>query len=742
MLTDVDFELVYTTGDNEPVEFFFNALCNSSQFDLGLGFFHSSGFRALAFGFAKFIHLNGKMRIIINDQLEEEDKAAIEKGYLEEADDLIEKRIIRNFDRLWKTLSKRDEHFFNCLTWLIAANRLDIRAVVPVKGNKGIAHQKYGVFYDDQKNRLSFSGSLNFSYQAFKLNIETINCQMSWTNEKSQNKLVDYYANLFNEQWTGRSNVLRTIPLKRVMSKIRDNSSKKSFSEILKEEELLMRSERRINQSELKGEIFEIHDSLDVISSNNKPQFPFPEGPRAYQIDAYHNWVKKNYQGIFAMATGTGKTITALNCVLEEYKKNEIYHLLILVPSSALVHQWKEEISKFNFTNIYEISGSSNWRKDITILKNKLKQGLKEDFIIISIYDSFVKDVAQKLISEINSETENSLILIADEAHNIGRTTVRNAFEKLTIKKRIALSATPKRIYDPEGTRAIEDFFSDTPPYCYNFSLDRAITEGFLSSYYYYPILVRLTESELEEYIKITRKLQQSGYLNNDTKDSDKIIDILLQERKRIIHKAENKNEVLRMIIKDIGEENLKYCFLYAPEGEYEETDESIMNSMMQTMVSVYPTIRLNSVSHKHPSTLRKRFELLKGFEEGRIDVLFAMKILDEGIDIPRTEIGIFSSSIGNPRQFIQRRGRLLRLHPKKQNAKIYDMVVTPDFTSKNYDDEFYKIEKKLMKVELTRVAYFASLSLNFDYTRDSIKEITNHYNLSIDTIINELKDE
>ena len=162
------------------------------------------------------------------------------------------------------------------------------------------------------------------------------------------------------------------------------------------------------------------------------------------------------------------------------------------------------------------------------------------------------------------------LILIADEAHNIGSTSVKRAFEKLKIEKRVALSATPNRAYDPEGTAAIEQFFNDHPPYCYSFPLERAISEGYLSRYQYFPRIVKLTATEFDSYAKITRQLLrhldgETGKLKNNP-----FVTQLLIKRKNIIHRAENKIDRLLTIVNSIGIESLKYCLIYAPEGENE----------------------------------------------------------------------------------------------------------------------------------------------------------------------------
>ena len=469
------------------------------------------------------------------------------------------------------------------------------------------------------------------------------------------------------------------------------------------------------------------------------PRFPFSQGPRQYQKDAYDNWVNNDYHGIFAMATGTGKTITSLNCVLNEYQKNGQYNVLVLVPTLVLVEQWESEIKKFSFNQYILVSGSTNWKEKLSLYKANYRLRKKnENIIIIATYQSFINDKFLKLFCSF----QENFTIIADEAHNIGALSIREAFSRLNCKKRIALSATPKRIYDIDGTLELEKFFKDKEPYCYTYSLEKAIDNDFLTSYYYYPMIVHLESDEMEEYIRISKRLLMFFDFDKGTFKSSEEVEKLLLQRKRIIHKAINKLDVFGTIIKKINDSRkLKYCFTFAPEGDYvgdnsfEEYNNIIDRFILKTN-EVCPNIRVNSYTSRDSSSDRK--DKLRGFADGKIDILFTMKAIDEGVDIPRAEIGIFTSSTGNPRQFIQRRGRLLRKHKDKQCAYIYDLIVIPSGGAIDGKD-YFRMEKKLVEQEMKRVGYFASLSKNFYDSKDVLQDILDKYNLSLDTIIKEL---
>lgn len=717
MLKDKDFKYRYSTGRKDlPIDFCELALSNSTKLDIGLGYFSSASFNILSVGFARFICNNGNMRLYINQYLTEDDYKLLQNN--ETVD--FEERILQSFFTLKKTLSKRDEHFFQCLSYLIQRNRIEIKIVIPKDG--GLAHEKFGIFTDENRDKVAFTGSMNLTAAALVKNIETIECTCSWKSEDSRER-IEISEQDFTEIWTGKNESVLVFPAKKFCQEIIKTYPKIDSDELLLQEKEIIK--KLTNKQEA--------ESLTENKAIQPPHFPYtyPDGARPYQIEAYEAWVKNNKQGIFAMATGTGKTITSLNCALQEYQHDGSYQLLILVPTIALVEQWIEEISLFDFKNIIEVySENSQWRKQIVTLKNKVQRGNKENFVIVSTYQSFTNDDFQQILQKL----PDSILLIADEAHNIGSENVRAAFRKMKIKKRIALSATPNRIYDQEGTTELEGFFNDKPPYVYSFPMSQAIKEGRLMEYCYYPKMAYLNELEMEKYAEYTKKLlnlldSKTGKFKNENEATK-----LLLLRKQVLHKAEDKMRVLREIVTEIGEDKLKYCFVYVPEGYSENDDESILQRMLNTIKDEFPKTTCNTYTGNNNK--KERTAILSGFENNDINVLLAMKCLDEGVDVPRAEYGIFASSTGNPRQFIQRRGRLLRKHPDKTFAHIYDMIVVPNFQSSHYSNDFFKMEKSLVRGELARVAYFADLATNTHSAKEVLQELADHYQLNLSELI------
>lgn len=742
--------------DWEPLGFFSEALCNATTFDIKLGFFSSSAINVLADGFAAFLYNGGRMRMIINDVLSEEDRTAIVVG---ESDINTPYFDLNAIGHISYTLSKHDEHFFECLSWLIRNERIEIKIITPKIGN-GIAHSKCGVF-SDGINKVAFDGSCNFSKMALIENIESINAFCDWDGERDKERINDIVRD-FNRTFSGEDDTVKYLKADQIITYITKTYKYKDIQELLEDERRILhrRAENSTSDSirrvleRAKAKVTTIMDTINIRKAKVKneqlttltPKFPFTE-PRSYQKEAFNKW-KVSQKGLFAMATGTGKTLTSLNCLLEIYNKFKYYQALILVPTITLVEQWEDECKRFNFSHIIKVSSKNNgWRSEIDDIKLKESLAQSDDlppsFIIIATYASFSRESSFKQLMSLSKKTQRQMLLIADEAHNIGAPNVISKLDRMRILRRIGLSATPERQFDDKGNNAIMQFFGCDGKYTFEYSMKDAIDNGFLCRYKYFPHVVRLNEDEMAEYKKISLQLAKFYNVDEDTfSGADDILMRLLLKRKRIIHKAQNKEEVFRQIIKQRFEEcgNLKYTLVYVPEGvqldstvQYATTDNPIDDADVDKLIDKYTQI-IQEISptttvRKFVSGIQDRDEVLRKFSTGETEVLTSMKCLDEGVDVPRSELAIFCASTGNPRQFIQRRGRILRKHPDKHIAIIHDLVVAPEFDS---TEENYNMERNLLKGELQRVKDFAGLSENPAFAYTELEEITNYYNLSI----------
>ena len=704
MLSDVHFKHSYTSGYDEPKDFFTEALIESYNFDLGLGFFSSSGIRSLSYGFALFIANGGKMRVVMNHILSKEDKEVIENGQKHLIED-FEDNILCDIKKLIEILSKEDEQFFRCLSYLISVDRIKFVATVSTKG--GLGHDKYGIFKDEKGNKVAFIGSANFSQSALELNGETITV---FTSPNDDNRIAEYQT-LFDQSWENDTPHLIHIPIENVKTFIREKFPEASLTNLIEEGINLRESigmDNDVPQKYYKPISKRIIDKIEL--KEQEPRFPFPE-ERKIQIDAYNAWIGNGKKGMFAMATGSGKTVTALNCIRKQYKENGYYKAIIVVPTQALAIQWEHEAKSFNFQNIVSTHSDKDWKDVLSRYITRSLLDSTKSIILITTYATFNRNDIQLFLKKVRGI--ETFIYVADEAHNIGS---QNSLKHLPemINWRIGLSATPERIYDDLGTEKLYEFFDSKPPkYTYKYTMKQAIEEGILCHYDYYPIFIELTSSEMEEYERISDQLRK--YIDADTGKYKPNAEKLLLKRKRIIHKAENKKIAISDLLEELKQkQKLDYTFVFVPEGY--EPDYSINDSYNIDQDDIHiideyaQMFKEHGYSyHKYISGLDDAPSILQNFADGDIQILLSMKCLDEGVDIPRAEHAIFCSSTGNPRQFVQRRGRVLRKCKGKEKARIWDLIVTPP----NILDESNKIERNLFFNEVKRIVNFAALADN-----------------------------
>ena len=722
-----------------------------------LGFFSSSAINVLADGFASFLYNGGRMNLIVNDILTEQDKAAIANGKLDTPIPFFD---ISDIENLKNTLSERDAHFFECLAWLIRNNRLEIRIVAP-KDGIGISHTKTGIF-SDGVNKVGFDGSCNFSRSALIDNIESLTAFCDWDGNPAS-ATIDKIKGEFELVFCGKDENVVFVPIDKVKTRIVESFKDKELKDLLEDEYRIIQQDianktlpksvikaldKAKNKVEIEIEKTKKQGETVVPIDFGKPRFPYESGPREYQKQAFENWKANNQKGLFAMATGTGKTITSLNCLLEIYKRNGYYKALILVPTITLVNQWEQECGKFHFSNVIKVySKNSEWRSRIERLQmveeyKKAKEP-SQNFIIISTYASFTRS---NVFDILNGFERSKVLLIADEAHNMGSPTIMKRLGDINYLRRIGLSATPERQFDVDTNRKLFRFFGAENQYTYEYSMEEAIENGVLCRYFYYPHLVRLTDDEFEKYVELSLKI--SKYFNFNTSSFDKKDDVLmglLLARKRIVHKAANKLDVFNQIITERYRKNgnLKYSLVYVPEGikpdyfgdsdVFDKTEQISDDSDADRLIDEY-TEAITKLDKfvtvkKFVSGLKDRDKILDDFASGKLQVLTSMKCLDEGVDVPRSELAIFCASTGNPRQFIQRRGRILRKHPDKFMAEIHDLVVAPEVTP---GSDSFRMERALLKGELMRVRNFSLLSENPSYSQLELKSVMDHYGLNM----------
>lgn len=741
MLYEVDWaeDGTYRPGEfNSPEKFFNDCLENSKEFDLQLGYFSSATISVLADGFASFISNGGKMRLVINHIVSEEDKDAISKGV---NGGIINCFDLTNFESLRQTFDEYQQQFFECLAFLIYNKRIDIRIIKP-RNKKGISHTKSGQFRDGD-SITSFTGSANFTISGLFNNLEEIKIDRSDSIDMMVQKRIISQRDEFDTIMNGKKKNVEYLSPENLVSAIMTNYRDKDIEELLYVEAMLrkIKLERAIRERQQGNNVVcEVHDIT--------PSFPYPQGPREYQKTAFENWKNNKQRGLFAMATGTGKTITSLNCLFEIYQRKGYYKAIILVPTITLVNQWEQECRKFRFSNITKVySKNLTWRDEVErILFNEKYRTDKEpeiSYIIISTYASYARE---KVFNILNGFDKKRLLLIADECHNMGSGSLVKRLKDIPYLRRIGLSATPERQFDDEGNEKLRKFFGSEENYTYEYSMEEAINKGVLCKYMYYPHLVQLTQEEMNAYVELSDRIAK--YFNFDKgrfDDIDEKLKMLLLARKRIVHKAARKLDAFRDIIEKRYQRqgNLKYTLVYVPEGnmpdyiggndDFDRSEDISDDNDAEHLINQYTHVVTEVDDHvtvrKFVSSQKDREEILYDFANGRLQVLTSMKCLDEGVDVPRSELAIFCSSTGNPRQFIQRRGRVLRTHPDKKMAELHDLVVVPEL---NPNSKSFRMEQSLLRGELMRVNNFALLSENPSYSEMELRDVMNHYGLNL----------
>lgn len=415
---------------------------------------------------------------------------------------------------------------------------------------------------------------------------------------------------------------------------------------------------------------------------------------RDYQIEAVDSWVNNDYNGIFEMATGTGKTFTALSCFKELADTKDRLLTVIACPQSHLIDQWINEIKKFHDGPIVTASSkNAKWKEDLSDLVINYFLGIADKAIVLTTHVSLSSDFFLDKIHEFEVER----LLIVDEVHGIGSEKQMLGLDDC-YEYRLGLSATPSRWFDDYGTQIIIDYFKGV---VFEFDITRALTEynpdtgkTYLTPYIYKPIIVDLNDEELEEYRELSAKIARL-FATNKQRDDNNTLNGVLFKRRNIINNAEEKYAAFINILKD--NPDIDKLIIFCSPQQIDKVQEILNGEGVTPQHRFTQEQGANKTKKKGYS---EREYLLKKFEEGSYKALVAIKCLDEGVDVPSAENAIIMSSTTNPREHVQRRGRILRNSPGKEKATIYDILVFPE--------EKTEAGKKIREKEIRRYVDFA----------------------------------
>ncbi len=681
----LDLEPQYDSVTDDVYENFFNrVLKRSTECARVGGRFTSRNFAACADGMQEFIQADGTMRLVLLPEFTEEDINAINQG-INKIQDVLSDRWIRDLSEI---KDRFVEDHTKALAWMLANEHLEIKIVVPVERDGSVVssmklhdsqvfQRKTGIFWDKNRDAVSFSGNIEFDDKVMGEYYQ-FRVYRGW--DESELRYVNQDLEEFHKYWNGQE-INAEIMLKTL-----------SLPDAVK-------------------------DSLLRIAPKSKSEIRLQSTPklRPYQKDAVHLWDKNGGAGVFEMATGTGKTFAAIGCIEKARVRESRLLVVVTCPFDNLEWQWKRELARWGIESTVT-SGKQNWRQ---ILKDKIASlevskngGIA---VVITTYKTFSSDKFVRTLGRCCIPA----MLVADEVHNAGSPSHAAGLVD-AYKYRLGLSATLERYFDPEGTKFVRQFFGET---VYEMDLKCAIENGFLVGYHYHPIITDLNAEEYESYRAYTATIAKLW--NSKKPDQRKRLEHTILARSRIIRDAVSKLDRFREWT-EAHKDDIKYVLAYCSENQMAAA-KRILNS--------YGIVN-REITAKNPSDPRQRGEILRNFSAGRYDVIVANRVLDEGADVPEAKRCIMLASTGNPKQFIQRRGRVLRKFTgkygdgsRKEHADIYDVLVIPSLSS-TYTAKEIKIERQIVASQIGRIESMAKTAINKDECMENVGVLKTKFSL------------
>lgn len=690
---DIHIKSCYESGIDDLIEdFYVPVLGEAKSYDRIAGFFASSSLAVAARGLSAFIENGGKMRLITSPRLNKDDFDIVEK-VASDYSNLTLSDFGIDLDHLENEFER---NHVKALGWMLDKGLLEMKLAIVINedgsicdidtiAEKGLFHQKVGVLIDRDNNGISFSGSINETASAWVNNDEEFKVFKEWTDSR------DYYINdkqRFEEIWNGKRSNVRVYNLPRA---IKENIVKYSSDFNLESISI-----SRYHFSKLKKYDFKDDKSLFF-----------------YQADALNVWKDNNYRLLFEMATGTGKTRTAIAGIKYLNKIRNKLITIVSTPQNTLSKQWKDEIDtqKLSVDKSIIIDGSvTNWNKTLTTLLLKNSAGLADHIILFTTHSTASSNKFTTIFDTYLCDS-TEVLFVGDETHWLGAPILQKALLP-NYKNRIGLSATPSRWYDDAGTQKLVDYYGNK---CFEFTIKDALSEynpitgkHFLVNYYYHISKVSLTSEESLSYRDISNRITKLWRLQDSNSDTSALLERLLEKRSNIIKNAEEKYYEFERIL-DVLSENgtIDNLIVFVSPQQIKE----VMNILARKNIIFHKlTEKEGVIPEKRFGGISEREHIISKFKSKEYQAIVAIKCMDEGIDIPSADIGILMASSTNPREYIQRIGRIIRQSPGKRYARLYDICVD---TISNLDDENAEIEKKIKAKEQLRLKEIACNAIN-----------------------------
>ncbi|GLS00436.1 DNA-repair protein [Brevundimonas denitrificans] len=706
MLRDLPLKAVYRSETDSLLEdFYIPALSQAVTYDRAVGYFSAGMISYAAQGLSAFIGNEGKMRLVIGGELAAEDVDAMREGY--ETRKLSE----RYGDVISQALGEVSDGLFQrrleALSYLIATGRLDVKLALK---RRGMYHEKIGILRDRTGDGVVFQGSANETANALvpDFNFESVNVFKTWRTEYEEH--FRPYIDGFERLWDNKAR--DTIVL--------------DFPEAARDRLVRIASQARFPTPEIEIDLWRKH----YRPTDNAPDFEAPRLPVTFggapfsimdhQRSALQKWKAAGLSGVLALATGAGKTITSIYGAVRLFEQTQRLFLIVAVPYQNLADQWVDTLAEFNITPLRCYANAADWTDEMSRLVMLFETHALNFACIVVVNRTLQGERFQQMLAQIPGE---HLMWVGDECHHHASPGLRAALPEQA-KMRLGLSATPEHYLDPDVTERLLSYYGDIVD---TYTLADALRDKVLTPYDYHVVLVDLTDDEVEEYRRLSDQLSklmaQAGGKDPESSSDDRI-KILLMKRARLLGAAANKMPALRKLLADQPPQ--KMSLFYCGDGRTEDEDSGLPMRQIELASQELHGLGWSNAQFTSRESRAARIEILDHFRLGLVDALVAIRCLDEGIDVPACRTAYILASSRNPKQFIQRRGRILRRAPSKEYARIYDFVVRiPDDSA---DDS--PMERQLMINELKRVAEFARLARNSADALDALEPILERYDL------------
>ena len=640
-LKDLAISTSYETTESRTQlldEFYIPVLALAKKYYRIAGFFSSTALTVAMKGIEGLVNNSGKMYLLVSPELSEDDYRTITEHNAITSDAAL----FSDFH-----LDGVINENLQLLAWLLDNGRLEIKIVVGTKSRSSLFHQKVGIVVDDCGNMISFSGSINETAQAWLNNIEEFKVFKSW--EPGQMDYLQSDLTKFLTYWKGQ---------RQDIAKVYDvpASIKEKIIKIKPRDVWDLNIMRRYKKDAR-------------VKDNRLSLFP-------HQQRAVNAWIANGYSLLMEMATGTGKTRTAIGCLMEKLKDGETLLTIVATPQNTLSRQWREDFIKLGIQldRSTIIDGSnSKWKKDLELLLLDLSDGKIKTAIIFTTHATASDDKFIRIIQQRKYLTK--ILFIGDEVHATGSAKQRKALLP-EYDYRIGLSATPQRMFDDGGTSLIRTYFGSKS---FEFTIADALStinpitgRPFLNAFKYYPIFVSLTDAENKRYGKIS---QQIAILKSQDEYDEEDLQRLYDRRSDITKNAANKLPAFQELIENMTPSSVRDTIAFVSDKQIVPCFE-ILSSLKVKRAKITESESASKIVTDEGATERQ--EIIAQFVRHQIQVLVGIKCLDEGIDIPNARVAILLSNSTNPREYVQRVGRVIRQAPDKPVSEIYDFIAVP----------------------------------------------------------------